>query len=126
MLSGLDEGRVSARQRRKLFTVWTCDAVEALMKRRDIILRAFRGTGVGIDVEGKERGIIRFPGFETYVLPEKDEEHNDDPITEAEVNELTKDEREFQKKKRRESKTKRNCTSKACEEETSRNEKNHY
>ena len=48
--------------------------VETLMKRRDIILRAFRGTGVGIDVEGKERGSIRFPGFETYVLPEKDEE----------------------------------------------------
>ena len=62
---------------------------------------AFRGTGVGIDVEGKERGSIRFPGFETYVLPEKDEEHNDDPITEAEVNELTKAEREFQKKKKK-------------------------
>ena len=95
------EGRVSARERRKLFTVWTCDAVDALMKRRDIILRAFRGTGVGIDVEGKERESIRFPGFETYVPPEKDEEHNDDPITEAEVNELTKAEREFQKKKKK-------------------------
>ena len=68
---------------------------------RDIILRAFRGTGVGIDVEGKERKNIRFPGFETYVPPEKDEEHNDDPITEAEVNELTKAEREFQKKKKK-------------------------
>ena len=49
------EGRVSARERRKLFTVWTCDAVEALMKRRDIILRAFRGTGVGIDRKGKRK-----------------------------------------------------------------------
>ena len=45
----------------------------------------------------KERESIRFPGLETYVPPEKDEEHNDDPITEAEVNELTKAEREFQK-----------------------------
>ena len=78
------EGRISARERRKLFTVWTCDAVEALMKRRDIILRAFRGTGVGINVEGKERGSIRFPGFETYVPPENNEEHNDDPITKSE------------------------------------------
>ena len=94
------EGRISARERRKLFTVWTCDAVEALMKRRDIILHAFRGTGVGIDVEGKERGSIRFPGFETYA-PEKDEDHNDDLITEAEANEMTKAEREFQKKKKR-------------------------
>ena len=40
------EGRISACERRKLFTVWICDAVEALMKRRDIILRAFRGIGV--------------------------------------------------------------------------------
>ena len=71
------------------------------MKRQDFILRAFRGTGVGIDVEGKERGSIRFPGFETYVPPEKDEEHNDDPITEAEVNELTKAELEFQKRKKK-------------------------
>ena len=77
------EGRISARERRKSFTVWTCDAVEALMKRRDIILRAFRGTG-----------------FETYLLPENNEEHNGDPITKVEFNELTKAEQEFQKKKK--------------------------
>ena len=34
-------GRVSAKERRILFTRWTCDAVEALMKREDIIRRAF-------------------------------------------------------------------------------------
>jgi len=72
------------------------------MKRRDMILRAFRGTGVsGIDVEGKERGSILFPGFEAYVHPEKDEEHNDDPIPKTEVNELTEAEQEFQKKKKK-------------------------
>ena len=43
-------GKVSAKERRKLFTIWTCDAVAALMKRPDIIRRAFRGTCVGIDV----------------------------------------------------------------------------
>ena len=43
------------------------------MKRRDIVLRAFRGAGVGIDVVGKERGSVRFSGFETYAPPEKDE-----------------------------------------------------
>ena len=36
-------GRVSARERRLLFAKWTCDAVEVLMGRRDIIRRAFRG-----------------------------------------------------------------------------------
>ena len=49
------EGRVSARERKKLFTIWTCDAVDALMKRRDIILRAFRGTGVEMLKERKEK-----------------------------------------------------------------------
>ena len=39
--------------------------------------------------------------WDLSVHPEKDEEHNDDPITEAEVNELTKAEREFQKKKKK-------------------------
>ena len=39
---------------------------------------------------------MRFPGFETDVPPE----NNDDPITKAEVNELTKAEQEFQKKKK--------------------------
>ena len=73
-------GKVSARERRKLFTTWTCDAVEVLMTRRDIIRRAFRGTGVGIDVNGIEKQHIRFPGFDTYIAPEKDEDHNDDPL----------------------------------------------
>ena len=64
-------GKVSAKERRNIFTVWTCDAVAALMKRPDIIRRAFRGTGVGIDIEGKMKENLRFPGFETYVPPEK-------------------------------------------------------
>ena len=43
------------------------------MKREDIIRRAFRGTGVGIDIEGKMIAHIQFPGFETYEPPTKDE-----------------------------------------------------
>ena len=31
-------GRVSARERRKLFTVWTCDVVDALMKASDFLV----------------------------------------------------------------------------------------
>ena len=30
-------GKVSARERRQLFTVWVGDAIDALMQRRDII-----------------------------------------------------------------------------------------
>ena len=53
-------GKVPARERRQLFTVWVGDAVDALMERRDIITRAFRCTGVGIDIDGKERDHQRY------------------------------------------------------------------
>lgn len=55
----------------------------------------------------KERESIKFPGFEAYVPLEKDEEHNNDPIKEAEVNELTKAEREFQEKKNKRNQNKK-------------------
>ena len=94
-------GKVSAKERRKLFTVWTCDAVAALMKRHDIIRRAFRGTGVGIDIEGKMKENLRFPGFETYVPPEKDEEHLNDLLTKEEIEEMEKREAKFQEEKKK-------------------------
>ena len=81
--------------------VWTCDAVAALMKRPDIIRRAFRGTGVGIDIEGKMKDNLRFPGFDTYVPPEKDEEHLNDLLTKEEIEETEKREAKFQAKKKK-------------------------
>ena len=102
-------GKGSAKERRKLFTVWTCDAVAALMKRPDIIRRSFRGTGVGIDVEGKMRHFVRFPGFATYQPPTKDEEHIEDILTEKEIERLEKKEIKFQaKEKKRKAKEKEN------------------
>ena len=62
-----------------------------------IITRAFRATGVGIDVDGIERQHIIFPNFQTYVAPEKDEVHNETPLTEAEVKSLADIEQAFQK-----------------------------
>ena len=61
------------------------------MQRLDIIRRAFRGTGVGIDIDGKMKNFLRFPGFETYVLPEK-EDHIDEVLTEKEIQKLEKKE----------------------------------
>ena len=66
------------------------------MKRPDIIRRAFRGTGVGIDIEGKMKENLRFPCFDTYVPPEKDEEHINDLLTKEEIQEIEKREAKFQ------------------------------
>ena len=95
------KGKVSCRERRTLFGKWCGDAVDELMKRRDIIRRAFRGTAVGIDVNGIQKKHIRFPGFATYVPPEKDEVHNDDPLTDAEIKDLAKREEKFQKERKK-------------------------
>ena len=102
-------GKVQAKERRKLFTIWTCDAVAALMQRPDIIRRAFRGTGVGIDIDGKMKDFLRFPGFETYVPPEKEEDHIDEVLTEKEIQKLEKKEmknKERQKKREKKQKEK--------------------
>ena len=71
------------------------------MKRCDIIRRAFRGTGVGIDINGKEKQHLRFPGFETYEGPEADEDHNDDVVTKEEIELLAKAEEKYQKAKKK-------------------------
>ena len=83
-------GKIPAKERRKLFTIWTCDAVAALMQRPHIIRRAFRGTGVGIDIDGKMKNLLRFPVFQTYVPPEKEEEHIEEVLTETEILKLEK------------------------------------
>ena len=97
------KGKVPASERRRLFTVWVGDAVDALMQRRDIIRRAFRGTGVGIDIEGKEKSSLRFPGYDTYEGPDIDEEHNDQELSTAEIDAMQKREEKYQtaKKKRK-------------------------
>ena len=94
-------GTVPAKERRKLFTIWSCDAVAALMQRPDIIRRAFRGTGVGIDIDGKMKHFLRFPGFDTYVPPEKEEDHIDEVLTEKEILKLEKEEMKIEKGKRK-------------------------
>ena len=73
------------------------------MQRPDIIRRAFRGTGVDIDIDGKMKNFLRFPGFETYVPPEKEEDHIDEVLTEKEIQKLEKEEmknREREKKRK--------------------------
>ena len=101
------KGKVPARERRRLFTVWTCDAIAKLMTRRDLIRRAFRATGVGIDIDGIMKNHIKFPNFATYVPPEKDEEHNDDLLTKAELDLLIAQEENFEEECRKEHENKR-------------------
>ena len=114
------KGKVSARERRCLFTVWTCDAIARLMTRRDIIRRAFRATGVGIDIYGIMKNHIKFPNFATYVPPEKDEEHNDDLLTKTEIDLLIPQEKKFQAECKKERKNERKAALRSCAKERAR------
>ena len=76
------------------------------MQRRDIIRRAFRGTEVGIDIDGKMKNFLRFPGFETYVPPEKDEEHIEEVLTATEIQKLENKEIKYQERKKKRKKKK--------------------
>ena len=67
----------------------------------------FRGTGVGIDIDGKMKNFLRFPGFETYVPPEKDEEHIEEVLTTAEIQKLEKKEIQYQERKKKRKKKKK-------------------
>ena len=89
------------------------------MQRRDIIRRAFRGTGVGIDIDGEMKNFLRFPGFETYVPPEKDEEHIEEVLTTAEIQKLEKKEilyQERKKKRKKKKKSKKNGSARKREQ----------
>ena len=90
------------------------------MQRPHIIRRAFRGTGVGIDIDGKMKNLLRFPGFETYVPPEKEEEHIEEVLTENEIQKLEQKEIKYQerqkkRKKKKKHKEKRNRAKKRTE-----------
>ena len=72
------------------------------MSRRNIIRRAFRATGLGIDIDGIMKHHIKFPNFATYIPPEKNEEHNDDLLTKAEVDLLLVQEKQFREERKKE------------------------
>ena len=68
------------------------------MTRPDIIRRAFRGTWVGIAIDGRIKNFLRLPEFETYVPPERKEDHILEVLTEKEIQKLMKKETKRKKK----------------------------
>ena len=68
------------------------------MQRPDIIRHAIRGTGAGIDIDGKIKNFLRLPESETHVLAEKKEDHIDEVLTEKEIHKLEKKRNEEQRK----------------------------
>ena len=47
------------------------------------------------------RHMVRFPGFETYAPPEKEEEHMEEILSESEIKTLEKKEMKYQEKQKK-------------------------
>ena len=111
-------GKVPAEERIELITIWVFDAVAAMMQTRDIIRSAFRGTGIGIDIDGKMKNFLRFPEFENYVAPEKDEEHIEEVLLQPRYKSLRKKKFNIKNRKRNEKRKRRSKENgSACETE---------
>ena len=81
-------GTFTASQRRILFTHMIGDSVEDLLQnKRDCIRTAFERCGVCIDINGKRKDRIKFPRFESYVPPAKDEKQQE-KLTKEEIDNL--------------------------------------
>ena len=93
------KGEVPAAERRRLFTVWVGDAVDALIG--GISFAELSKEQEGIDIEGKEKRSLRFPGYDTYEGPNIDEEHNDRDLSTADIDAMQKKEVKFQKAKKK-------------------------
>ena len=59
-----------------------------------------------IEIDGKMKDFLRFLGFETYVPPEKTNEHIEEVLTEKEIKALERKEMKYQEKQKKRRKKK--------------------
>ena len=95
-LNDYTTGKVTARQMRVFYTHAVAKAVRKLYTHhKSMVVGAFQKTGVLIDLDGFDKHLIKVPNFATYSPPEKDEVHEQGPLSEEEIKRLEKEEVEF-------------------------------
>ena len=75
------KGKVSASERRILFTKWVGRAWEELSAKKDMIIRSFQKCGISVPIDGSEDGKINIIGLEDYEVgasASEDEATDDD------------------------------------------------
>ena len=72
-------GKISASQRRILFTKWVGQAWEELSANKDMIVRSFEKCGISVPIDGSEDSTIKIEGLEDYTVgAESDDKVADD------------------------------------------------
>lgn len=72
------KGRISASERRILFTKWVGKAWEEMSRKKDMIIRSFKKCGISVAIDGSEDDEINIESLEDYAVGESDEEATDD------------------------------------------------
>ena len=67
------KGRISASERRILFTKWVGKAWEDLSAKKDMIIRSFKKCGISVAIDGSEDKEIIIEGLEDYTVGESDD-----------------------------------------------------
>ena len=93
-------GKVSAAQRRILFTKWLAEAWEDYTTNcQEEITSAFKKAGMYNDIDGRENHLVKLPGLKEYEPPLKD-----DPLPELPKKKSKKRKRSVRKRKSRRAK----------------------
>ena len=71
-------GKITASERRVLFTKWVGEAWETLSKKTEMVIRSFKKCGISVAIDGSEDTEININGIEDYEVGESDEEVTDD------------------------------------------------
>ena len=99
MQENLDDyvrGKITASERRVLFTKWVGQAWEEVSAKKDMVQRSFMKTGIAMAIDGSQDEEINIEGLEKYQV--NSDEDEDDPFaengdhTEDEDNQVAMDE----------------------------------
>ena len=71
-------GKISASERKILFTKWVGQAWEDISAKKDMIIRSFKKCGISVAIDGSEDTEINIGGLEDYEVGESEEEATDD------------------------------------------------
>ena len=74
------QGRISASDRRIVFTKWVGKAWEEISDKKEMIIRSFKKCGISIDVDGSEDDQVNIEGLEVGESDEEATDNNADPF----------------------------------------------
>jgi hypothetical protein len=67
-------GRITASERRILFTKWVGKAWEEISAKKDMIIRSFKKCGISVAVDGSEDAQINIETLNDYIVGESDDD----------------------------------------------------